>query len=323
MRFALFCIALLATANCMTLMEKYPVNFSQKRSILNLMVQIESHIKNGGPMDAITNILGDFKTEIENEQIAANELAEENAASCTEELTFRDNAIKEATLAVKEATTTLDGCVTQLARAELDLKAADNQLAASRQQLGQLERARIEESALYQTDIIAFKALHNGIGEALTMIDQMAAGQGSFVQVSKHINKVVLMAVQVKQLDGMAGLLTALVQLKDSSTDALFTKLRGLFTNFLNDNDTKHKECIAKEAEAVAHYNQVKARLSATIKKLIDQIDALHLEINELKKCVTMQNTILVAGKGKLNRNTNLRNSANAVCEASVRSHIQ
>lgn len=240
MRFALFCIALLATANCMTLMEKYPVNFSQKRSILNLMVQIESHIKSGGPMNAITNILGEFKTEIENEQTAANELAEENAESCKEEIAFRDNAITEATLAVKEATTTLDGCVTQLARAESDLKAADNQLAASRQQLGQLERARIEESALYQADIIAFKALHNGIGEALKMIEEMAAGQASFVQVSKHINKVVLMAVQVKQLDSLAGVLSALVQLKGDSTDALFTKLTGLFTNFLNDNDNKH-----------------------------------------------------------------------------------
>lgn len=36
-----------------------------------------------------------------------------------------------------------------------------------------------------------------------------------------------------------------------------------------------------------------------------------------------MQGTILTSGKAKLNRNTNLRNSANAVCEASVRSHLQ
>jgi len=42
--------------------EKYPalMNFSNKRSIMAVMAQVEATIKNGGPMDAITRILDEY-----------------------------------------------------------------------------------------------------------------------------------------------------------------------------------------------------------------------------------------------------------------------
>lgn len=40
------------------------------------MAQVESTIKNGGPMDAITKVLEEFEEEIKQEQVAHQELFE-------------------------------------------------------------------------------------------------------------------------------------------------------------------------------------------------------------------------------------------------------
>jgi len=56
-------------ANSMSLMEKYPINFSSKRSIMTLLTQVESQLKAGGPLDAITNMLNEFITTVTEEQV--------------------------------------------------------------------------------------------------------------------------------------------------------------------------------------------------------------------------------------------------------------
>lgn len=73
---AICLIVMLACASAvkLTLQDKYPLNFSPKRSIMTLLTQIEAKIKAGGPMDAITKMLDDFKTEITNEQLTHDAL---------------------------------------------------------------------------------------------------------------------------------------------------------------------------------------------------------------------------------------------------------
>jgi len=64
--FAIFCIALVASASATSMLEKYSgaFTFNKKRSIMNVMAQVEATLKNGGPMDAITRILDEFDAEI-------------------------------------------------------------------------------------------------------------------------------------------------------------------------------------------------------------------------------------------------------------------
>lgn len=50
------------------------MNFGPKRSIFNLLTQIEAKLKLGGPLDAITKMLDDFKKEITNEQLSHDNL---------------------------------------------------------------------------------------------------------------------------------------------------------------------------------------------------------------------------------------------------------
>jgi hypothetical protein len=64
--FALCLIALVATTQGLQMYEKYGalMNFSAKRSIMNVFAQVEAALKNGGPMDAITRILDEYENEI-------------------------------------------------------------------------------------------------------------------------------------------------------------------------------------------------------------------------------------------------------------------
>jgi len=63
---AICLIALIAAANGMTMLERYPsaFNFSKKRSIMSVMAQVEATIKANGPLDAITRVLDEYENEI-------------------------------------------------------------------------------------------------------------------------------------------------------------------------------------------------------------------------------------------------------------------
>jgi len=66
------CLIALVCANGLQMYEKYPglVNFGKKRSIMNVMAQVEEQLKANGPLDAITRVLDEYKEEIHAEQLA-------------------------------------------------------------------------------------------------------------------------------------------------------------------------------------------------------------------------------------------------------------
>jgi hypothetical protein len=62
---AIFIVLLIAVAHGsqtgMTTFLGVELNFSPKRSIFNLLTQIEAKLKVGGPLDTITKMLDEFK----------------------------------------------------------------------------------------------------------------------------------------------------------------------------------------------------------------------------------------------------------------------
>jgi len=62
-----------------------------------------------------------------------------------------------------------------------------------------------------------------------------------------------------------------------------------LFEGFKTDSIAKKKKSTETENAAIDHYNKSKARLTSTITKLGEQIDALEEEITDLEACVAMQ----------------------------------
>lgn len=67
MRLALCLAILLVTLNAATLTSKYPFDYSKRRSIMNVMVEVEAKLKTKAPLDAILNVLRDFRDSVNTE----------------------------------------------------------------------------------------------------------------------------------------------------------------------------------------------------------------------------------------------------------------
>lgn len=179
---------------------------------MNVMAQIESTIKAGGPMDAITNILNQFEQEIQDEQVAHQELYDRQTEECDSEIKFRQGEIREANDAIHEAANTLDSCESQHQRAKTDLKNSENQLANARQSLGELTRRKIEYDYAHTTFVTASNMALDAFPHCYKLLDELENGSASFVQITSHVTKMVPNVAKVTNLKHMNGLLATLAQ---------------------------------------------------------------------------------------------------------------
>lgn len=119
---------------------------------MTLMTQVESKLKSGGPLDAITKALDDFQASITVEQTSHDNLLKKQTGECETEFTFRNREIGDANGALKEATETLDGCTTQNQRAEGDFAMTKKQLSENRNFLGSLVETRKREAKFFDVE---------------------------------------------------------------------------------------------------------------------------------------------------------------------------
>jgi hypothetical protein len=63
---AILLIALVLGSNA-SLVTKYPIEYSNRRSIMSVMVEVESKIKSGGPLDTVNGVLNEFKAAVNEE----------------------------------------------------------------------------------------------------------------------------------------------------------------------------------------------------------------------------------------------------------------
>lgn len=60
----------------------------------------------------------------------------------------------------------------------------------------------------------------NAVDGALVILEEIWAGESSFIQLSKHMNGLLKTAIQVKKAHLMTGVMAALVQLANKDLEA-------------------------------------------------------------------------------------------------------
>ena len=63
MKVSVTLLVVLAIANA-GMVQKYPIQYGGKRSIMNIMVEVENKIKLRSPLDTIKGILDNFKSAV-------------------------------------------------------------------------------------------------------------------------------------------------------------------------------------------------------------------------------------------------------------------
>jgi PBP1b-binding outer membrane lipoprotein LpoB len=317
MRTAALCLILLiVSANATSLFDKYPLNFSAKRSIMTLLTQVEAKLKMGGPLDAITKLLEDFVTEVTEEQVQHDQLWASQQKQLAEEYAFRESEIQQAEAALAEAQETLDGCNSQQVRAEQDLDTTKRQLAEDRNFLALVEETRRREAYAFETETTIYQTVSRAIDEALAILEEIWSGESSFLQLSKHMNGLVKSAVKIRKVHLLSGVMAAMSQLasKDLQADeALLEKVKTLLSNFREKTDTEYREAAAAEEAAIAAYNEDKARLTEGINSLETQQEGLESELKQLTKCIVTQTGIVQSASTKRDRNQRLLEDAQAL----------
>lgn len=314
---AIFLVAMVFSTHAMSLFEKYPMNYSSKRSIMTVLTQVESKLKTGGPLDAITKMLDEFVTAVTEEQVQHDELFEKQNAECEDEFSFRKKEVADAVAAMREAQETLDGCQAQHVRATGDLAITKKQLSENRAFLATIEATRRREAYNFETKATAFTMLTQAIEDALVILQEIWDGQATFLQIARHTNNMLLDSVKLRKAHMMAPIMSALAQLAQADIQAdegLLEKVRDLFIKYKEDMGIKFAEAAEAEQKAEEEYAETKARLEATIEHLAQQEIDLAIEIEALDKCIVMQTGIVQAATAKRDRNQELLDAATEMC---------
>lgn len=328
MKVALFIVAIIACASATSLFTQFPMDFSKRRSILAVLTQVETQLKMGGPLDAITKALDDFATAIDEEQATHDALKEKQDVECEDEFKLREQAVAEAEGALKEAQETLDGCKAQKTRAEGDLAITKKQLAENKQFLINAQNTRNKEHYAFETLQGKHEQVVAAIDAAIQYINDFAAAEQkgqSFVQLTKHANKILVMAVQLQTVHHMGPALSALSQLgsMEENDDAFIEELKNIFRKFRQNSVEEFEARQQAEAESQKAFDEEKARLESIIEHLTAQQANLEQEISELNKCVMVQQGIVADATAKRNRNAKLLEDAKAVCAAFQKEYDQ
>jgi len=269
--FAICLIALVANTHAMTLFDKYTLNYSSQRSILTVLTQVEAKLKSGGPLDAITKMLDDFVAAITEEQAQHDSLYDAQTKECEGEFEFRQREVEDAVAALKEAKESLDGCTTQRKRAEGDLAMTKKQLTENRNFLATIIETRRREAYDFETKATVYEIMSAAVDEALVILEQIWAGEATFIQLTKHTNNMLKNSVKIRKAHLMAPIMSALVQLASSDIqgdEGLLQRVKDMFNDYREKLDSEFQEAAAAEQASQEAYALDKERLEATIANL-------------------------------------------------------
>ena len=109
------------------------------------------------------------------------------------------------------------------------------QLSETRNYLAVVEETRRNEAYVFETATTVFEMVTRACDEAVIILEEIWAGEGSFIQLGKHFNKMLKSAVKLRKAHLFAGIMNTLAQVasKDLQVDeALFERVKTLLLNY-------------------------------------------------------------------------------------------
>jgi hypothetical protein len=86
-----------------SLVAKHPLDFSIKRSIMNVMMEVESKLKTNSPLDTVKEVLNEFKGAVNEEQVDHDDVYGAQKVECDSELAYRNTEVLDSSAALRDA----------------------------------------------------------------------------------------------------------------------------------------------------------------------------------------------------------------------------
>jgi len=267
----------------------------------------------------------DMMTKLQGEQAKHQEISDSMMKQCQEEEAFRAKEITDAQDALDRANAGKAKCEASLTSAQKDLPDLQTALQTYEDELKRAVEQRDAENKTYlqrKTDYeAAIKFLNEFVAEVKSKLGNFQAFSPSFAQKSasilRHATKLgllqhavpVLVALATHQDEIPAHNSYKVVKQEEiaSNLNKALTSLQArLQADWQNNEDV--------EAAAVAAFTQLKERLDHSINTLKENIAKTEKQIMDMEVCVKDESAVIATAGSKLSRNTNLKDSASAMC---------
>ena len=131
MKKQIFICMLIILASYASMTDKYPT-FKKMRSIITIMSQVQSKMSTSSPLKDIMDLLLNYLSQIEEEQLNHNVLLQKSSQECEDEGSYRVRQIEDGSTAQTQAQTILEHCEKQNLRASSEQESTSKQLTETR-----------------------------------------------------------------------------------------------------------------------------------------------------------------------------------------------
>jgi hypothetical protein len=315
---AILLIALVLCASATSFKKIAQFNTKSERSLVQVMTQIESAIKNGGALEIITKTLDNFENELTSEQANHDGLIERSRTQCADEFDFRRREVADATAALREGQATLEGAQDQLRRASSDLSFVQLSLVDYRNFEEILGERREREAVEFAAEQENFELNSAAVAEAVELLEAVFEGEEEFVQIAKHSHKLLKAAMSSKKPSMFAQTFAALAALQTAQNDAdleVLERVRNVLNNLSESLNEDWDARVAAEQDLIEQGEAALAGATAAEQELLDEESALEIEVADLNKTIVTETGVVASSTAKRDRNQRLWDDATSLCQ--------
>ncbi|CAD8090573.1 unnamed protein product [Paramecium sonneborni] len=311
--FGLLAIIVLTQAG---FVQKYPLNYSNKRNIMSIMTEVESKIQARNPLDTIKGILNSFKSEVASEQATHDEVYNAQKAECDSEIDYRSKEVQDANSILTSANGILKTARIIKGKTSATLEATEEILNTANRHIEMINSARKEDTQSYNRAAVSFNDAINAIDDSIDLATALAKGQVNFAQIAELSTKLLKSALATKLLqefkqpmaalssitqDEEAGAAERLVQLLQT----LRTAVENAWTEYTTQNQLGLQQFMGQKDL----YTATQQRLDKAKSKLVSKLEAT-------EGVISVQTAVAQAATNRRSRNQNLWDDAADLCHS-------
>ena len=304
------------------LLDRYQIIASEKKSLKEVLMSVNSKLKTGAPLDSILKMLDDLKRDVTDEQNRHDKVYNDQMLECQDEYKFRSQQVDDSSATLEKAIRERDSCNGTRVKDLVDYQV--NQ-ATQKQAQDNLDILNIQIDKI-TADFKGKQDDHNNALDALKscvdILDELFAESpetASFTQLAKTTSAILLTSAKIYGTKHYSSLLSIMAQIssqRDILTDnAALEKIRELLDH-LKDNVLKSfQDYQDEETKMEQDFAQRKIILQEYVSSLQESEKKLMKNIEEMDSCLSVESSIISAAADKKDRNEGLMNSSKSMCD--------
>ncbi|CAD8181246.1 unnamed protein product [Paramecium pentaurelia] len=311
----ILCLLVMLTVASAT--KKFNLDYSKKRSITAVLAEVEAKLKNKSPLEAILNILRDFRDAVNTEQVQHDEIYNVQQVECSSENEFRSAEVQDASNVLRDSTAALNVAQTSKIRATNQQEVNQQQYFSAQEHLASVYNSAEGEAGYFKKRGRDYEDALHAIDEASDILASINSGSGSFVEISRVAKNMLQSSFNIRETTRFAPiffafsqLATAEGQLDESALERVAQLLESLRANI----QEAYNDFAESNAVTIAAFNDQKERLGQIIDRLEAQNERLQNKLDNLNQQIGSQSAIAQRASGKLQRNQQLWDYAQSLC---------